>query len=60
MTAKGELIAVDAATGKEAWRCIISPDNAASLRVAARLGYHEIGRADFKGEPILVFEQRAA
>jgi RimJ/RimL family protein N-acetyltransferase len=37
--------------------CIIDPDNFASLRVAAKLGYHEIGRADFKGHPIIVFER---
>jgi RimJ/RimL family protein N-acetyltransferase len=40
--------------------CIIAPDNAPSLRVAARLGYREIGRADLKGSPILVFERLAA
>lgn len=40
--------------------CIIAPDNAPSLRVAARLGYREIGRTDFKGGPILVFERLAA
>ena len=39
--------------------CIIDPDNAASQRVAARLGYREIGQADFKGHPILVFERLA-
>ncbi|HEX3763623.1 MAG TPA: GNAT family N-acetyltransferase [Kofleriaceae bacterium] len=39
--------------------CIIDPDNFASLRVAARLGYHQIGQADFKGKPILVFERVA-
>jgi RimJ/RimL family protein N-acetyltransferase len=40
--------------------CIIDPDNLASLRVAARLGYREIGRVDYKGQPILVFERVAA
>jgi RimJ/RimL family protein N-acetyltransferase len=39
--------------------CIIDPDNSASLRVAAKLGYREIGRADYKGKPILVFERFA-
>ena len=39
--------------------CIISPDNLASLRVAARLGYREIGRTDFKTHPIIVFERSA-
>ena len=39
--------------------CVISPDNLASLRVAAKLGYREIGRADFKDHQILVFERLA-
>jgi len=33
--------------------CIISPENAASLRVAAKLGFREFARADYHG-PILV------
>lgn len=66
--AHGRGYATEAMTAVLAWSaaayprtvCIISPDNAASLRVAARLGYREIGRADFKGEPIVVFERLAA
>jgi RimJ/RimL family protein N-acetyltransferase len=40
--------------------CIIHPDNAASLRVAARLGYREFGRDTYRGAPILAFERHAA
>jgi len=40
--------------------CIIDPDNFASLRVAAKLGYREIGRADYKAQPIVVFERAGA
>lgn len=38
--------------------CIIDPGNAASRRVAARLGYREIGQADYKAQPVIVFERR--
>ncbi|KQV11298.1 GNAT family acetyltransferase [Rhizobium sp. Root1203] len=34
--------------------CIIDPDNAASLRVAEKLGFREAGRADYHGEVILL------
>ena len=34
--------------------CIISPDNAASLRVAERVGYRPFGRADYRGEVIML------
>src|SRR5262249_12986829 len=58
--AHGRCSAAEAMTAVLAWSaaayprtvCIIAPDNAPSLRVAARLGYREIGRADFKGSPI--------
>ncbi|HEU4730764.1 MAG TPA: GNAT family N-acetyltransferase [Kofleriaceae bacterium] len=39
--------------------CIISPDNAASLRVAAKCGYHELARADYKGLEVIVLERVA-
>jgi len=35
--------------------CIISPDNSASLRVAAKLGYAEVARTTKNGEPELLF-----
>jgi RimJ/RimL family protein N-acetyltransferase len=37
--------------------CIINPDNTASLRVAAKCGYRELVRADYKGVEVLVFER---
>jgi RimJ/RimL family protein N-acetyltransferase len=39
--------------------CIISPGNVASLRVAAKLGYREIARADYRTSEVIVFERRA-
>jgi RimJ/RimL family protein N-acetyltransferase len=33
--------------------CIIDPGNAASLRVAEKLGFHPIGNAEYKGKPVL-------
>jgi RimJ/RimL family protein N-acetyltransferase len=39
--------------------CIIDPDNAASLRVAAKLGYREFGRDTYHGHPIVAFERGA-
>lgn len=38
--------------------CIINPDNAASLRVAAKLGYREIARADYHASEVVVLERR--
>ena len=35
--------------------CIISPENAASIRVARKCGYQEQRRAVYKGHPIIVF-----
>jgi RimJ/RimL family protein N-acetyltransferase len=37
--------------------CIISPDNAASLRVAARFGFVEKLRTTYHGEPTIQFER---
>ena len=37
--------------------CIIDPGNAASLRVAAKLGYVEAGRPGFRGEPIVLLHR---
>ena len=39
--------------------CIIDPDNLASQRVAARLGYRQLGRADYKAVEVIVFERGA-
>lgn len=35
--------------------CIISPENAPSIRVAERCGYREFARASYKDEPVVVF-----
>ena len=40
--------------------CIIDPDHAASIRVAEKLGYTEIGPADYRGEPVITFERSTA
>lgn len=37
--------------------CIIDPDNIASIRVAEKVGYREIGPSDYRGDPILLFER---
>ncbi len=37
--------------------CIIHPDNAASIRVALKSGYHEKLRTEFKGQPTTIFER---
>ncbi|MDB5686411.1 MAG: N-acetyltransferase [Rhizorhabdus sp.] len=39
--------------------CIIDPDNAASRRVARKLGYRVYGEADYKGKPVIKFERLA-
>ena len=37
--------------------CIIHVDNQPSLRLAARVGYHEFGRTEFKGQPVVLLER---
>jgi RimJ/RimL family protein N-acetyltransferase len=37
--------------------CLISPDNAASIRVAQKCGYREFYRTTYKGQPTLLFER---
>jgi RimJ/RimL family protein N-acetyltransferase len=39
--------------------CLIAPDNAPSLRVAAKCGYKEFGRTTYKGEPTVLLERHA-
>jgi RimJ/RimL family protein N-acetyltransferase len=39
--------------------CLINPENAPSLRVAARVGYVELSRVDYHGEPNIVLERLA-
>lgn len=43
--------------GRGDFTCIISPDNAPSIRVAEKAGYREIARTHFNGEPTLVFRR---
>lgn len=40
--------------------CIINPENAASLRVAQKVGYQEFARTDYHGETILLERLRGA
>ena len=40
--------------------CIIEPDNAASLRLAARLGFTEVARAPYDGRLVVVLERFGA
>jgi RimJ/RimL family protein N-acetyltransferase len=37
--------------------CIIAPDNAASLRVAAKCGFREVVHATYAGQPTILFER---
>ena len=37
--------------------CLIAPENAASVRVAAKCGYREAARTTYKGQDTLVFER---
>nr|WP_255682241.1 GNAT family N-acetyltransferase [Luteimonas sp. BDR2-5] len=65
--AQGRGIASEAATAMHAWFdaqpfggrsvCIIDPDNAASRRLAARLGYVETGEVHYHAAPTLAFER---
>jgi RimJ/RimL family protein N-acetyltransferase len=40
--------------------CIIDPENVASLRVAARFGFHRIAKTTYHDTPISLFERRVA
>lgn len=49
--------------GEEQWGprrtvCMISPENAASLRVATRTGYKVYARTEYKGSLVLLLERR--
>jgi RimJ/RimL family protein N-acetyltransferase len=39
--------------------CLIHPDNQASIRVAAKCGFRELGRTTYKDEPVIRFERLA-
>jgi RimJ/RimL family protein N-acetyltransferase len=40
--------------------CMIDPTNAPSLALAARAGYREYARTDYKGAPVILLERTAA
>jgi RimJ/RimL family protein N-acetyltransferase len=43
--------------GKVRMVCIIDPDNAPSLRVAARAGFREFARSTYRGDPTIILER---
>ena len=65
----GQGYASEAVTAAIAWgeatldareyACIINPDNAPSIKVAAKAGFEEQHRVAYKGDPILVFRRPA-
>lgn len=65
--AHGRGYATEAMTAALAWIarshprtvCIINPENAPSLRVAARVGYREIARTSYRDSAVIVFEHTA-
>ncbi|NJC33792.1 RimJ/RimL family protein N-acetyltransferase [Sphingomonas jejuensis] len=66
----GRGLATEAATAALAWMerthapertvCLAHPDNAASLRVAAKLGYRAFDRTLYKGAPAMLLERTGA
>jgi RimJ/RimL family protein N-acetyltransferase len=54
---KAALAWVDANHHPERVVCIIHPENAASVHVAAKLGFRQTGTGVYKGEPSLMFER---
>ena len=49
--------------GERAWGeretvCMIAPDNAPSIRVAVKLGYREVSRSDYMGDPVILLARR--
>lgn len=65
--ARGQGYATEAMAAVMAWSatmhprtvCIINPDNEPSLRVAARIGFRQIARVDYKTGQVVVFERLA-
>jgi RimJ/RimL family protein N-acetyltransferase len=63
----GRGYATEAMTAVLAWStaahprtvCLIKPENTASLRVAAKCGYRELARAEYKAAQVIVFERTA-
>ena len=49
--------------GERAWgdretMCMIAPENAPSIRIAVKLGYREISRSVYMGDPVILFARR--
>lgn len=65
---QGKGYALEAATAALNWgiehfkgqpiRCIIAPENTPSLKLAEKLGFRELVRTVYKGEPIIMLERR--
>lgn len=65
--AHGQGVATEAVRAALAWgdvrfgatrtRCMIDPDNAPSIRVAEKCGYHLFAHATYKGQSTLLFER---
>lgn len=47
----------DAHVAAPSLRCIIDPDNAASIHVAEKLGFHALVDTDYGGKPTRVFDR---
>lgn len=68
--AQGRGIATEAVNAALAWMdeqfgaktttCIIGPENAASIRVAQKAGYHEHCRSAFKGSQVIQYRRHQA
>jgi RimJ/RimL family protein N-acetyltransferase len=48
----------DAFPGAQRTVCMIHPDNAPSVRVAAKCGYREHARTSYRGAPAILFERQ--
>jgi RimJ/RimL family protein N-acetyltransferase len=42
---------------RERLTCVISPENARSLRLAQRVGFNEFARSTLHGQPVIMFER---
>lgn len=51
---------MDAAFAPDHMVCIIDPENAASLRVAEKLGFHAFSQAEYKGKTVKTLRRSAA
>ena len=43
--------------GRRDFVCMISPGNAPSLALAAKHGFHEFARTEYKGEPSILLRR---